>query len=229
MTSRSHLISRLVLRGVLGIALIDVILFGVAGRLDWRAAWVMSGMFAVYVAAGMAWFVRRDPDLMRERITRAANVPIWDRVIYPLYSISTGALLITAAVDAGRVGWSHVPVEIQAIGALGLVASFAVIWWCTAANHYLSSQSRIQSDRGHRVVREGPYAVVRHPMYASLIVVTASIALLLGSWLALVPALVIAVLLVIRTWFEDRMLRDELSGYREYALHVRQRLVPGVW
>lgn len=52
MTSRSHLISRLVLRGVLGIALIDVILFGVAGRLDWRAAWVMSGMFTVYVAAG---------------------------------------------------------------------------------------------------------------------------------------------------------------------------------
>ena len=102
MTSRSHLISRLVLRGVLGIALIDVILFGVAGRLDWRAAWVMSGMFAAYVTAGVAWFVRRDPDLMRERITRAANVPIWDRVIYPLYAISLGALLTTAAVDAGR-------------------------------------------------------------------------------------------------------------------------------
>ena len=166
---------------------------------------------------------------MRERITRAANVPIWDRVIYPLYAISLGALLITAAVDAGRVGWSRVPVEIQAIGALGLVASFAVIWWCTAANHYLSSQSRIQAERGHRVVREGPYAVVRHPMYTSLMVVTASIALLLGSWLALIPALIIAVLLVIRTWFEDRMLRDELGGYREYALDVRQRLVPGVW
>jgi len=229
MTSRSHLISRLVLRGVMGIAFIDAILFGVAGRFDWRAAWVMSGMFAVYVAAGIAWFVRRDPDLMRERITRAANVPIWDRVIYPLYSISFGGLLITAAVDAGRVGWSRVPVEIQAMGALGLVASFAVIWWCTAANHYLSSQSRIQADRGHRVVREGPYAVVRHPMYTSLILVTASIALLLGSWLALIPALIIGVLLVIRTLFEDRMLRDELGGYREYALDVRQRLVPGVW
>lgn len=75
--------------------------------------------------------------------------------------------LITAAVDAGRVGRSHVPVEIQAMGALGLVASFAVIWSCTAANHYLSSQSRIQAERGHRVVREGPYAVVRHPMYTS--------------------------------------------------------------
>src|SRR5688572_33400075 len=113
MASRSELMVRLALRGVFGIAIIDAILFGVAGRLDWRAAWVMSGLFAVYVAAGIAWFGRRDPDLMRERITRASNVPIWDRVIYPLYSISSGALLITAALDAGRFGWSHVPVGIQ--------------------------------------------------------------------------------------------------------------------
>jgi hypothetical protein len=81
---------RLALRGVLGIAIIDAILFGVAGRLDWRAAWVMSGLFAVYVAAG--------------------------------------ALLVTAAFDAGRVGWSQVPVAIQAAGALGVVTAFAVIW-----------------------------------------------------------------------------------------------------
>ena len=79
------------------------------------------------------------------------------------------------------------------------------------------------------MVREGPYAVVRHPMYTSLMVVTASIALLLGSWLALVPALIIAVLLITRTWFEDRMLRAELAGYKEYALDVRHRLVPGLW
>ena len=229
MTPPSRLIARLLLRGVAGIVIIDAILFGVAGRLDWRAAWVMSGLFAAYVAAGIAWFVRRDPDLMRERITRASNVPLWDRVIYPLYAISLGALLITAAADAGRVGWSHVPVEIQALGALGVVASFVVIWWCTAANHYLSSQSRIQTDRGHRVVREGPYALVRHPMYISLMVLTASIALLLGSWLALIPAAFIGVLLVIRTALEDRMLRNELGGYEEYALDVRQRLVPGVW
>lgn len=220
---------RLALRAVLGIALIDALLLGVAGRLDWRAAWVVSGLFAVYVAAGIAWFGRRDPDLMRERITRASNVPIWDRVIYPIYAISLGALLITAALDAGRLGWSHVPFGIQAAGAVGIVASFAVIWWCTSANHYLSFQSRIQPERGHRVVREGPYAFVRHPMYTSLIVFTASVALLLGSWLALVPASVIAVLLIVRTVFEDQMLKDQLPGYRQYAFDVRRRLVPGVW
>jgi protein-S-isoprenylcysteine O-methyltransferase Ste14 len=78
-------------------------------------------------------------------------------------------------------------------------------------------------------VREGPYAVVRHPMYTSLMVLMMGVALLLGSWLAMVPALIIAILLVVRTWLEDRMLRHELAGYREYAIDVRSRLVPGVW
>ena len=208
---------------------IDAILFGLAGRLDWRAAWVLSVLFVVYLAAGLSWFLRRDPDLLEERITRATNVPVWDRVLRKVYGLSLIALLATAALDAGRFRWSQMPISAQFFGAVGLLASFTVIWWCTASNHYLSSESRIQADRGHRVVRDGPYRFVRHPMYTSLIVLMSSMALLLGSWLALAPALLIAALLVMRTAFEDRMLKDLLPGYREYALDVTRRLVPGIW
>ena len=210
-------------------AVIDAILFGLAGRLDWRAAWVLSVLFAVYLAAAMMWFLRADPDLLEERLTRASNVPTWDRVLRKLYGVSLIALLATAALDAGRLRWSQMPVGVQVVGALGLLASFTVIWWCTASNHFLSTKSRIQAERGHRVVREGPYRFVRHPMYTSLIVSMSSMALLLGSWLALAPALFIAVLLVVRTAFEDRMLKDQLPGYRDYALDVTRRLVPGIW
>lgn len=226
---RSRLTLRLLARGILGMAAIGAILFGLAGRLDWRAAWVLSMLFAVYLAAGMSWFLRRDPDLLEERITRATNVPTWDRVLRKMYGLSLMALLVTAALDAGRFGWSEMQVGVQVVGALGLVVSFTVIWWCTASNHYLSSESRIQSERGHRVVRDGPYRFVRHPMNTSLIVLMSSMALLLGSWLALAPALFIAVLLVLRTAFEDRMLKDQLPGYRDYALDVTRRLVPGIW
>ena len=226
---RSRLPLRLLARGILGMIAIDAILFGLAGRLDWGAAWVLSVLFAVYLAAGMTWFLRKDPDLLEERITRASNVPTWDRVLRKLYGTSLIALLATAALDAGRFHWSQTPMSVQFVGALGLVASFAVIWWCTASNHFLSSESRIQADRGHRVVRDWPYRFVRHPMYTSLIVLMSSMALLLGSWLALAPALLIAALLVVRTAFEDRMLKDLLPGYREYALDVTRRLVPGIW
>ena len=210
-------------------AAIDAILFGLAGRLDWRAAWVLSVLFAVYIAAGMTWFLRKDPDLLEERITRASNVPRWDLVLRKMYEVSLIALLAIAALDAGRFRWSQMPVSVQIAGALGLLASFTVIWWCTASNHFLSSESRIQAERGQRVVRDGPYRFVRHPMYTSLIVSMSGMALLLGSWLALGPALLIAALLVVRTVFEDRMLKDLLPGYQEYALDVTRRLMPGIW
>ena len=87
----------------------------------------------------------------------------------------------------------------------------------------------MQTDRGHRVVRAGPYQYVRHPMYAGLIILFTSMALLLGSWLALVPAALIATIFGARAVLEERMLESQLAGYREYVGAVRARLVPGVW
>ena len=131
--------------------------------------------------------------------------------------------------DAGRFRWSAMPVVVQAIGTAAVVAAVGVVWWCAAVNHFLSTRSRIQSERGHTVVQHGPYRFVRHPLYASRIVLIIGAALTLGSWIALVPAVLIALLLVLRTSLEDRMLTTELPGYREYAQHVPERLVPGLW
>ena len=121
------------------------------------------------------------------------------------------------------------PMIVRAIGTAGVVAAIGVIWWCAAANHFLSARSRIQSERGQTVVQHGPYRFVRHPLYASRIVLMTGAALTFGSWIALVPAAVIAVLLVLRASLEDRLLTTELPGYREYAKHVPARLVPGLW
>jgi protein-S-isoprenylcysteine O-methyltransferase Ste14 len=115
------------------------------------------------------------------------------------------------------------------LGAAAVVAAFGVILRCAAANHFLSTRSRIQSERGHAVVREGPYRVVRHPMYAARSVLIVGAALTLGSWIALVPAALMVLLLVVRTSLEDRLLTTELPGYRDYAVHVPERLVPGLW
>ena len=121
------------------------------------------------------------------------------------------------------------PTIVRAIGTAAVVAAIGVIWWCGAANHFLAASSRIQSDRGHTVVQDGPYRFVRHPLYASRIVLIIGAALTLGSWIALVPAALNAALLILRTSLEDRLLTTELPGYREYAKHVPERLVPGLW
>jgi protein-S-isoprenylcysteine O-methyltransferase Ste14 len=186
-------------------------------------------LYAGHLVLSGWWLFRHDPALHKERLTIASNVPQWDRRIARGNRILLVIFLATAALDAGRFGWSAMPVAVRAIGIAAVVAAIAVILWCGAANQFLSDKTRIQSERGHTVVQHGPYRFVRHPLYVSRMVLIVGTAFTLGSWIALVPAVLIALLLVLRTSLEDRMLTTELPGYREYAKHVPERLVPGLW
>ena len=179
---------RLVVRGLLASSLIAAALFGVAGRLNWGGAWTLVLIASAYFAAGSAYFSRTDPDLLIERMSKPTNVPAWDRVIVRLYPLLILWLLATAALDARRGRDAGFPAAAQLLGAFGVIASLAVVWWCTATNHFLASFARLQTDRGHYVVDSGPYRLVRHPMYAASTVLFACVALLLGSWRALIPA-----------------------------------------
>jgi len=216
-------------RGVVDLALLGGVLFGIAGRVDWPAAWFVVLLFTGHLVLSGWLLLRHDPELLIERLTTASNVPRWDRLIARGNRIVLLMLLATAALDAGRFGWSAMPIVVRVIGTAAVVASIGVVYWCAAANRFLSARSRIQSERGHTVVQHGPYRFVRHPLYASRIVQITGLALTLGSWIALVPAVLNALLLAVRTLLEDRMLTTELPGYREYAKHVPARLVPGLW
>jgi len=101
--------------------------------------------------------------------------------------------------------------------------------WAMLSNAFFSMIVRIQDDRGHTVASGGPYRFVRHPSYIGTIFSWACAAMALGSWLALLPVVLIAVTFTVRTALEDRMLQEELPGYKEYAGRVRYRLLPGVW
>jgi protein-S-isoprenylcysteine O-methyltransferase Ste14 len=226
---RTLLVRTVVKRGVAEVATLGVLLFGIAGRVDWPAAWLVFLLFTGHVVLSGWLLLRHDPELLKERLTTASNVPQWDRLIARANKILLAIFVATAALDAGRFGWSAMPLIVRAIGTAAVVAAIAVIWWCAAANHFLAASSRIQSERGQTVVQHGPYRFVRHPLYASRIVLIIGTALTLGSWIALVPAVLNALLLVVRTSLEDRMLTTELPGYREYAKHVPGRLVPGLW
>jgi protein-S-isoprenylcysteine O-methyltransferase Ste14 len=211
------------------VAVLAGILFASAGRVDWLAAWLLTLLYVTFLLIVMIWGVRTAPDLLRERGTIASNVKAWDKLINAIYAILLIVLLIIAGLDAGRYGWSEMPLALRVLGTLGLVLAGWVIWWTMAENAYLSRWARIQKDRGQSVVTSGPYRYIRHPMYAAIILLVLCIAIELGSWWALIPSGLIGVLFVIRTALEDRMLHEELAGYREYACQVRFRLVPWIW
>jgi protein-S-isoprenylcysteine O-methyltransferase Ste14 len=97
------------------------------------------------------------------------------------------------------------------------------------SNKFFSATVRIQKERGHTVVTGGPYQYIRHPGYAGGVMSDLATPVMLGSLWALIPAVLTGCLLVVRTALEDKTLKNELIGYKEYARQVRYRLLPGVW
>jgi len=222
------MIVKIVLGASLVVGLLGGILFLAAGRLDWAAAWIAIGLYTAFLLFMLAWGAAHAPDLMRERGRLAGNVKSWDKLINLGYTLALIGLLLTAGLDA-RYGWSGMPPVLKWLGGTGMIASSYVIWLTMKENAYLSRWARIQQDRGQTVVSSGPYRFVRHPMYAAILGFVLSLTLLLGSAWALIPAGIVTALYVLRTALEDRMLREELAGYREYARQVRFRLIPGLW
>jgi protein-S-isoprenylcysteine O-methyltransferase Ste14 len=137
--------------------------------------------------------------------------------------------LAIMGLDAVRFRVSHVPVWAQAVGAAGILVSQYVFWLVFRANSYAAPVVKIQEERGHAIATGGPYAIVRHPMYAGAIPLLVGTPLLLGSWygLALAPALVVG--FAVRAVLEERTLAARFPDYADYAARVRYRFVPLIW
>ena len=161
---RTLLVKTLVKCGVVELTIAGGVLFGIAGRVDWPAAWLVILLFTGHLVLSGWLLLRRDPELLKERLTTASNVPQGDRLIARANRILLPIFLATAALDAGRFGWSAMPMIVRAIGMAAVVAAIGVVYWSAAANHFLSARSRIQSEHGHTVVQHGPYRFVRHPI-----------------------------------------------------------------
>lgn len=216
--------------GLLLLAGIAAVWFAVAGRVDWIEGWAFLILFTTFTTGLGVWLQRANPGLLAERRSPpAANVEPWDRTLVRTHTIVIVLLLVVAALDAGRYQWSDVPLLAETIAWAALAGSCGVIWHVFAVNAFLSTYARIQNDRGHSVVTDGLYGIVRHPMYAAVIVWALALPVALGSAWALLPGSISAGLLIVRTAREDRMLLGRLTGYREYADRVRFRLLPGVW
>ena len=116
----------------------------------------------------------------------------------------------------------------QVAGSVGYAAALGVLFWAMRANPFYSSVVRVQTERGHHAVAEGPYRFVRHPGYAATLFAILSGGAALGSLVGMVPLLAFFGLFIRRTLLEDRLLQQELPGYAEYAQKVRYRLVAGL-
>jgi len=205
------------------------LIFISSGHLDYWEGWVYFGINLALVALTL-WFLREDAGLITERLNPGKGMKWWDKGYWLLSTPLYLAAIVLAGIDAGRRHWSHHPKAIAYVLSLAVyLAGHGLFLWAKKVNPFFSSVARIQADRGQSVCREGPYRFLRHPGYLGGLLFGLATPLVLGSFWALIPQALAAVLLIIRTFLEDRMLSKDLLWYAEYMKAVRFRLVPGVW
>ncbi len=204
-------------------------LFLTAGRLRWSAAWLFLGLAFTGIIITGTGLLLRNAGLITERTQVGTDTETWDKIIVGFYGFFGFLVLIVAGLDT-RLLWST-PLPSWVMWPTGLGFFMGNLFASRAmwANAYFATTVRIQENHGHAVITTGPYSRVRHPGYSGWLVSQVCIPLLLGSILALIPAVLAVLFLIWRTAKEDRFLKQNLVGYSDYAQAVRYRLVPGLW
>jgi len=213
----------------MGVIMVGVVLFLAAGTTDWPMGWALVGVYLVWVCANALVLIPRNPQLIAERLGPRKGAKTWDTAIMTVVGLATIGRLVVAGLDM-RFGWTAgITFPIQVIALVVAVLGYAFGVWALAVNAFFSQIVRIQDERGHTVVTDGPYRFVRHPGYVGVILFDLAVPVMLGSLWALTFGGLVVVLIFIRTALEDRTLQAELEGYPDYARRVRYRLVPAVW
>ena len=224
--------ARFWIRLILTYLLMPLVLLLIGWDLVWWQGWLYSVFFLAIGIGSRVLAEKRHPGLMAERskFGKDQNVKPWDKVLAPLMAFSLSfPLFIVAGLDH-HFGWSpEFPIWLNILGFILITFGYVFASWAIIENHFFSSVTRIQKERGHVVCDSGPYKIVRHPGYAGNIPPLAGIVLALGSVWTLIPVIIALIIAMIRTALEDKTLQEELTGYRDYARHVRYRLIPGVF
>jgi protein-S-isoprenylcysteine O-methyltransferase Ste14 len=225
-------VTSLALRAWFALLLLAVVmgllLFMPAGTTSYWQGWVYLGIFFGASALTTAFLMRRDPALLERRMRggpTAEKRPV-ERLIMVFTSIGFIALLVVPALDH-RFRWSSVPVWAVIAGDVLVVVGFYFIFLVYRENTFTSAT--IEVAPGQTVISTGPYAIVRHPMYASALLYLVGTPLALGSYWGLVPLVATMPFLIWRLFDEETFLAENLPGYVEYRKKVRHRLVPGIW
>lgn len=220
------------LRAFVGLAILILVMaalvFAPAGTLHYWQGWVF---LACYFGASIVitlYLARRDPALLARRMRGGpwAEKEPTQKVIMSIASAGFIALLLLPSLDH-RFGWSHMPPAVAIVGDLLMLLGWVGIFRVFQENSFTSSTIDLAADQ--RVISTGPYAIVRHPMYAAALLMLLGIPISLGSWWGVLVVIGLLPALIWRLLDEERFLSRNLPGYVAYQGRVRYRLLPRIW
>lgn len=213
----------------LGTFLFFAIIFISAGRLNYWQGLIYAAIGFIMIVLSNTLF-RIDSELSKERSKPGENTKKWDKIILGLSFLVTILMYVTAGLDSGRFHWSpDFHWSLYAIGVIMTGAGQLVFLIAQKENKFFSSTVRIQTERDHSVCETGLYRIVRHPAYMGSIIQSLGFPLLFGSLWSIIPISLSVILIVTRTYLEDKTLKDELKGYPEYSEKTRFKIFPYLW
>ena len=221
----TQLRNRIIIRFIAGIIGISALLFLPAGSLQYWPGWIYLCVIFVPLFFAVSYFLKNDSGLLKRRMKMREKTGEQKRIIL----LSAGIFFIGFLIPGldYRYQWSDVPVVLVLAADMIVCLGYRIAFLTMRENSYASRI--IEVEPGQKVISTGPYAFIRHPMYAGFLLMFLFTPLALGSYWAMVVCVPLAVMIVLRILNEEEVLSRDLAGYQEYCRKVRYRLVPRVW
>lgn len=228
---RKDLTLRVIIQLIIVVLVAPFIPMIISGQWSWWQAWAYALVSILGFVVSRIIVNRVHPDLIQERarFLNAKDTKSWDKLLAPLLGLGIILILVVAGLDKYYDWTSASSLTINLIALFGIIFGYSFSSWALVENRFFSGTVRIQTERGHHVISTGPYRIVRHPGYAGGLFGYIFIPLLLNSVWAFIPAILLCIVMVIRTALEDKTLQAELPGYKEYTRRTRYRLLPWIW
>ncbi len=214
-----------IVRGALALFVLGALFFLPAWTLKYWHAWVYMTVLTIPLTITVRYLYRHDPALLERRMRmneRQGTQKIVIALSWPIF--------LTAFVIPGfdyRFHWSEMPLFTVAFADVMVLAGYLFVGLVFRTNSYASRV--VEVEKGQKLIKTGPYALVRHPMYLGVLVFYLFSPLALGSYWAVIPAVLMIPMLVARIKGEERELLKNLEGYKEYSAKTKFRLVAGIW
>lgn len=224
-SSRNELVKTVLARLLGSIIVLMAMFFLPAGTFAYWEAWVYLAILFVPMSFVFIYLLKNDPELLARRM-KFKEREAEQKLIIKLSYIPFLLAFILPGFDK-RFGWSMVPPGVVVLAGLLVLLGYGLVFLVFRENRYASRVVEVEPEQ--TVIQSGPYSLVRHPMYTGMLLLYVFSPLALGSYWAMIPAALIFPVIIARIISEESILTKELTGYPEYMLRVRYRLVPGVW
>lgn len=213
---------------IIGLAVVGLILFYPAGTFDYWQAWVFIAIFTIATLVPSVYLARTNPAALQRRMHGGplAEGRAVQKFVIIMAFLALFGMMALSALDH-RLGWSSVPPVVSVIGDVLLATGLTIGMLVVIQNSYAAATVRVEE--GQKLATRGLYKLVRHPMYTGNLILMVGIPLALGSYWALLVVIVGQLAIVLRIFDEEKLLTQQLAGYREYTQRVRYRLIPNVW